>query len=247
MFKDHFSEHAGDYARYRPDYPDALFGYLAGAAPGRRLAWDCATGSGQAAARLAAHFPVVIATDAAFAQVANAEMHPRVAYAVAYAEAAPLEPGSVDLVTVAQALHWFDTPAFYAEVRRVTKPGGACAAWGYGLMRIDPAIDAIVDHLYAEILGPYWPPERAHLDAGYRTLGFPFPELPVPPFSMEANWPLVRLLGYLVTWSAVKRYAEARGSDPLAPITNELARAWGSADTPRRIRWPLYLRLGRVG
>ena len=246
-FHDHFSGHAGDYARFRPTYPAALYAFLAGAVDACELAWDCATGSGQAAVGLAEHFARVIATDASGPQIAHAATHPRVDYRVAEATASGLPAASVDLVTVAQALHWFDNAAFYTEVRRVAKPDGVCAAWGYGLMRVTPAVDAVVEHFYRDVVGPYWPPERAYLDAGYRTLAFPFPEFAAPAFSMTATWPLADLLGYLATWSAAKRYAKVVGVDPLERVATDLARAWGPAHAPRAITWPLYLRVGRVG
>lgn len=150
-FHDHFSEHAEDYARFRPTYPDSLYKFLGETVTARALAWDCATGNGQAAVGLAAHFERVIATDASRPQIAQALAHPRVEYRVAEATQSGLADASVDLVTIAQALHWFDTPTFYAEVRRVLTPAGVCAAWGYGLMRIAPAIDAVVDHYYRDV------------------------------------------------------------------------------------------------
>lgn len=244
-FHDHFSGHADDYARFRPTYPASLYAFLARAAPAHELAWDCATGNGQAVAGLANHFKRVVATDASAPQLAHAAALAQVEYRVAEATASGIPAASVDLVTIAQALHWFDTPAFYAEVRRVARSGAICAAWGYGLMRVAPAIDAVLDRFYRDVVGPYWPPERAHLDAGYRTLSFPFAELAAPSFAMEATWPLAGLRGYLATWSAAKRYAKAVGADPIARVAADLARAWGPAETPRSITWPLYLRVGR--
>lgn len=244
-FDDHFSGHADEYARFRPTYPTSLYAFLARAAPAQELAWDCATGNGQAALGLASHFARVIAIDASAAQIERAVAHAQVEYRVAEATASGLRAARVDLVTIAQALHWFDTPAFYAEVRRVLKPHGVCAAWGYGLMRVAPAIDTVLDRFYHDVVGPYWPPERAHLDAGYRTLAFPFTELAAPSFAMRATWPLAGLLGYLATWSAAKPYAKAVGADPLGRIADDLAHAWGPAEMPRAITWPLYLRLGR--
>lgn len=244
-FHDHFSEHAKDYARFRPTYPDSLYTFLADAVTARGLAWDCATGNGQAAVGLAKHFERVIATDASRPQIVQALAHPRVEYRVAEATQSGLADASVDLVTIAQALHWFDTPTFYAEVRRVLTPAGVCAAWGYGLMRIAPAIDAVVDHYYRDVVGPYWPPERVHLDAGYATLGFPFAEIAAPPFAMQATWPLAGLLGYLATWSATKRYVQILGMDPLDRVSGDLTRAWGPADVTHLVTWPLYLRVGR--
>lgn len=244
-FKDHFSGHAADYTRYRPAYPRALFAWLAQQASGHGLAWDCATGNGQAALGLAEFFDTVIATDASANQIAAASPHPRLRYAVAPAEATALDAHSVDLVTVGQALHWFDFPAFYAEVARVLKPGGVLAAWSYGLMQVSPAIDAAVWRLYEPITGAYWPPERRYVEAQYRTLPFPCAEITPPPFAMAAPWTLEQLMGYLGTWSAVQRYRQATGRDPLALIADELAVAWGEADT-RQVVWPLSLRVGRL-
>ena len=245
-FPDHFSGVAPDYAEYRPLYPDALFDWLARIAPGRERAWDCATGSGQAAVPLALRFDVVVATDASAGQIAAAAKNPRIEYRVAPAEASGLDAESVDLVTVAQALHWFDRPAFYAEVRRVLRPEGVLAAWTYGHPVLDdPRADAVFQRFYSETVGPWWPKERALVDAGYRTIDFPFPEVEAPPFPMETRWPLGALLGYVATWSAVTRYRAARGGDPVADLGGALAPAWGDPDEPRRIRWPLSLRAGR--
>jgi len=246
-FKDHFSGHAADYTRYRPTYPPELFTWLAQQAPARTLAWDCATGNGQAALGLAAHFDAVIATDASANQIAAASAHPRVRYAVAPAEASGIAAHSVDLITVGQALHWFDFPAFYAEAARVLKPGGVLAAWCYGLMQVSPAIDAAVWRLYEPITGAYWPPERRYVEEQYRTLPFPLDEIAAPPFAMEADWTLAQLTGYLGTWSAVQRYRKECGADPLALIADELAAAWGEAEIRRRVTWPLFMRVGQVG
>ncbi len=180
MFKDHFSDQSGDYLRYRPSYPDALFAYLAEISPTRHLAWDCATGSGQAAQGLSAHFEKVIATDASAAQIDSAIPTANVHYRVASAESSGLPDHSVDLVTVAQALHWLDLERFYDEVRRVLKPGGLLAVWSYNLLRTDSAIDAQVDAFYSRTVGPYWPPERRWIENGYRDLPFPFPEMAPP-------------------------------------------------------------------
>jgi len=245
-FKDHFSDGAEGYRASRPGYPAALFAFLAGEAPGRRCAWDCACGSGQASGALAAHFELVVATDASQAQVRLAPPVRGVGYVVATAERAPLRAGAADLVTVAQALHWFDLPGFFAEVRRVLRPGGVVAAWTYGLLRICAPVDACIDRLYAQ-LNPWWPAERAHVDAGYRTLPFPFAPLPSPGFDMTGRWGLEDLVGYLGTWSAMRRCRAQTGTDPLAGVRDELARAWGDPRAQREVTWPLVLRAGRHG
>jgi SAM-dependent methyltransferase len=244
-FKDHFSVAAHEYDRHRPGYPVALVDFLADAAPRRALAWDCATGTGQAAVALAARFERVVATDASALQLRHATPHPRVSYAVATAEQSGLADRCADLVTVAQALHWLDLPRFYTELRRVARPGAVFAAWTYSLADADPAIDALVAEFYAE-MGPWWPPERRHVEEGYRGIDFPFEQIAAPVFEIRAEWPLERFLGYFSTWSAVNRCRRETGSDPLEALKKKLLAAWGDPSEPRPVRWPLHLRVGRV-
>lgn len=243
-FKDHFSGHAASYARARPTYPRALFARLAALAPGRARAWDAGTGSGQAAVALAAHFDAVVATDPSAAQIASAARHHRVTYAVAMAESSGLADASCDLVTVAQALHWFDVPRFWDEACRVLRPGGIVAAWAYARLRATPAVEAVVDALEDEVR-PWWPPERALVDTGYATLPFPFEVVPLDTPPMTVRWTRDALLDYLRTWSAVRRHAAAHGRDAVDAIEAPLAAAWGRA-ARRTIRWPLVVRVGRV-
>lgn len=244
-FKDHFSTQASDYGRFRPDYPDALFAWLADLAPGRDLAHDVATGNGQGARQLAKHFTKVIASDASAAQIKEAVPHPSIDYRVAPAEASGLPDACVDLVAVAQAAHWFDLPRFNAEARRVLRPAGVLALWCYGLMRVTPAVDAVVGRLYGDILGDdYWPPERKLVERGYAGLPFPFERLATPAFAIERDWSLDHLTGYLGTWSAVTAYRRRNGADPLALVVDDLAAAWGQA-AQRRVAWPLALLVGR--
>jgi len=244
-FKDHFSGHAAAYARHRPHYPGALFDWLAEQAPVHDLAWDCATGNGQAALALARHFDRVVASDASSEQIARAEVHPRVTYRVAGAEHSALPDHCIDLVTVAQAAHWFDLPAFYHEVQRVVRPGGVIALWCYGLATISPAVDAVVGDYYEHTIGPWWPPERRHIEHGYRDLPFPFSPLSAPAFTMQTAWSMNQLLDYLGTWSATRRCAAATGHDPLAALAPGLHAAWGDASS-RTVHWPLGLRAGTV-
>jgi SAM-dependent methyltransferase len=245
-FADHFSELAASYATYRPHYPRGLFGQLAALTPNRTLAWDCATGTGQAAVPLADWFDQVLATDASSAQIGSAEPNPRVTYRVAPADASGLPDHSAGLVTVAQSLHWLDLPAFYAEVRRVLLPGGMLAVWTYGRPRIDAGVvDDLVAEFYERIVGPYWPPQRRWVEEGYRTLPFPFDEVPVAAPAMTASWSLAQLLGYLGTWSAVTRYTAATGTDPLPSLCDRLVAQWGRPERARRIEWPLSIRAGR--
>jgi ubiquinone/menaquinone biosynthesis C-methylase UbiE len=243
-FQDHFSTQAATYAKARPTYPPALFAELARLAPGQTLAWDAGTGSGQAAVALAKHFERVVATDPSAAQLAQAWAHPRVAYHQ-FAETAPLiGDASVDLVTVAQAAHWFDRPKFYSEVRRVLRPGGVVALWTYELCSITPEIDAAVLRFYRGTIGPYWPPERRHTETGYREFDFPFHEIPFARFAMEHIWSLADFVAYLRSWSAVVRFTEANRFEPVTALEAELAPLWG--DMPRLISWPLSGRLGRL-
>ena len=244
-FKDHFSGHAADYARFRPGYPAALFLYLASLAPEHKRAWDCATGNGQAARGLANHFRYVVATDASAEQIKNAEEHERVEYRVAAAEKSGLDAGSIDLVTVAQALHWFDIPAFFREVQRVLKPNGIVAVWAYNLLSVSPPIDRLIMEFYEETTGPFWPPERTIVESGYREVEFPFAELTPPSFELETRWTLHQVLGYLRTWSATQKFVAARGFDPVILLGQEIAPFWKDADEPRMIHWPLSLRVGR--
>jgi SAM-dependent methyltransferase len=242
-FKDHFSRQAADYAKFRPRYPREMFEYLGTVAPSREIAWDCGTGSGQAAVALASVFDRVIATDASYKQIGNAQPHERVDYRVAPAEENGLESNSVDLIMVAQALHWFDLDRFYAEARRVLKPNGVIAASAYNLLHIEPAIDAVVNRYYYEVVGPFWPPERELVEQ-FADLPFPFHEIHPPKFEMTAHWNLEHLIGYLWSWSSTQRFIAANNRDPLDEIRKNLSAAWGDANQRRRVVWPLTLRVG---
>ncbi len=227
-----------------PATPPELFALLAGAANARRLAWDCGTGNGQTAIGVAKHFEAVVATDASRRQIDAARAHPRVRYAVATAEASGLEPATVDLVTVSQALHWFDHPRFFAEVARVCAPGGLVAASCYRLFEVSDAVDAIVRDFYDDTTGPYWSPVRRFVDEGYASIEAPFERVELEPPPMSVRWELEQMLGFVGTWSAVKTYQRERGEDPLVALRNALAPAWGSGE--REVRWPLALRTWRV-
>ena len=244
MFKDLFSQGSSRYAEFRPRYPGALFALLAARAPMQRLAWDCATGNGQAALGLADHFDSVVATDASPQQIAQATPHPRVTYRVAPAESSGLPDGAAGLVTVAQALHWLDRTAFFPEVLRVLAPGGVCAVWCYNLARIRPDIDRLVDDFYSNVVGPWWHPERALVEDGYRGIEFPFEELAMPALSIEKEMTLPALLGYVRTWSAVRGCQAERGIDPVIDLAVRLAPLWGPPQTVRPASWPLSIRAG---
>jgi len=242
-FKDHFSKQAADYAIFRPGYPQELFDYLGSIAPIRQLAWDCGTGNGQAAVGLASVFDRVIATDASEKQIANAQPHEEVEYRVAAAENSGIESDTIDLIMVAQALHWFDLDHFYAEARRVLKPHGVLTSSAYNLLHIDPAIDEVVNRYYYEVVGPFWPPERKLVE-NFDQVPFPFQEIDPPKFEMTAQWNLDHLVGYLRSWSSTQRFIAAKGSDPLKQIMDELRAAWGTPEQTRNVIWFLTLRIG---
>jgi len=246
-FSDHYSSIASRYASYRPSYPPALFAWLASVAPDRRCAWDCGTGSGQAAVPLADHFAHVVATDPSAAQLKHAASHTGLHYAAMSAERSALAAGSASVVTVAQALHWFDQPAFFAEARRVLVARGVLAVWSYGLLRLhEPTLDDIVRRFHGETVGPYWPPERRLVDESYASLELPFDHIEAPPFSMHAEWTLDHFVGYLSTWSAVQRARTATGMDPIPEVVESLRAAWTPDGEARRLDWPLTLHAGRV-
>jgi SAM-dependent methyltransferase len=242
-FKDHFSKQAAGYAKFRPRYPQKLFDYLGRIAPSRQLAWDCGTGNGQAAVGLASVFDRVIATDASEKQIANAQSHKIVEYRVAPAENSDIESGTIDLIMVAQALHWFDLDLFYGEAQRVLKLDGVLAASAYNLLHIEPAVDGVVNRYYYEVVGAFWPPERRLVEQ-FADLRFPFHKIDAPKFEMTADWNLDHLLGYLGTWSSTQRFIAATGADPLEQISDELRRAWGKPRQVRTVIWPLTLRVG---
>lgn len=245
-YADHFSGLAPAYATCRPTYPAELFAYLAGLTERHELAWDCAAGTGQATLPLARWFGRVVATDASETMLDQAPRHPNIEYRATPAEMSGLATETVDLVTVAQALHWFDTDAFYGEARRVLVSQGVLAVWTYGTQYVgQEALDRALQHFYSEVVGPYWPAERRLVESGYRTLPFPFLELEAPAFAMEAHWTLSQLLGYIRTWSATQHFCEVQGHDPVLELADELVVHWGEPESARGVRWPLSLRAGR--
>jgi SAM-dependent methyltransferase len=244
-FKDLFSLQAADYARFRPVYPPELYAWLAAQVPARQLAVDVGTGNGQAAIALTEHFERVIGVEPSEGQLANATPAPRVEYRRGAAEATGLDAASADLLTVAQAFHWFKHDAFFAEVRRVVRPGGCLALWCYGLTTISPQVDAAVHYLYEDLLGPYWEPERKMVEVGYRNIAVPFDEIRAPAFAMQLSWTFEHLLGYLGTWSPRKRFLAERGKDALELAFPRLREAWG-AYGERPLSWPLSVRAFRL-
>ncbi|HEX4333401.1 MAG TPA: class I SAM-dependent methyltransferase [Usitatibacter sp.] len=242
-FLDLFSKKPDLYARARPSYPDALFEFIAARSPSRERAWDCATGNGQAALGLARHFAAVEATDASAAQVEHAIANERITYSVGLAEGTHFAPASFDAVTAASALHWFDLDRFYPEVRRVLKPGGIFAAWGYTRHFVADDFDAQFKRTVLDAIRDHWPKESAKLHAGYRDVGFPFEPVEAPAFTIEMRWSLEELLAYAATWSATQAYV-ADHPGFLAHASESLSTAWGN-DAQRVVRLPMHLRCGR--
>jgi SAM-dependent methyltransferase len=242
-FKDHFSGQAVAYGKYRPRYPRELFAWLAANAPSRDLAVDVATGNGQAAIALSEFFHEIVATDASAAQLEAAQPNPRIRYRCEPAELLSLRDASADLVVVAQAAHWFDWPAFQGEARRVLRPGGLLAIWSYGNCESGPEVDRLLEDFSRNVVGPYWPRERRHVEEAYRDLPLPFAGVAVPNFEMQVDWDIESVLGYVGTWSAVQRYRQRNGRDPLALLIPPLTHAWGSGK--RYLQWPLVIKAGR--
>lgn len=241
--KDLFSTDSEKYARYRPGYPQELFQLIEGLLEERNRAWDCGTGNGQVAAALSEFMQHVEATDISRQQLENAIKKPNIRYSLQPAEKTHFPDKYFDLVTVAQAVHWFNMPKFFEEVRRVLKPGGIIAVMGYGLFRSNMETNRIIDHFYREIIGPYWDEERKYLDEKYRTIPFPFEEIQVPDFLLNDTWSFDRLIGYLRTWSAVKHYIEEQERDPVALIEKELYAGFGRKNM---VMFPIFLRVGKL-
>lgn len=244
-----FSIDSGQYAQFRPTYPASLFTWLAEKAPRHTLALDVAAGSGQATQGLVPRFDTVLACDASVTQLQEASGWATAKRFAANAERLPLTSGTVDLLVVAQALHWFATPDFFAEARRVLTADGLFCAWCYGLLRLTPRIDAIIDHLHGTTLRGYWPDGRASVDAGYRDIrpSVPFPLIEPPAFFIEAHWRLDQLLGYLRTWSAVRQWQQIHGEDPIEAIAASLQHLWGNPERELDVRWPLHFITGYPG
>jgi SAM-dependent methyltransferase len=243
--EDHFSGHAEQYAQNRPQYPDEIYAYLASLAPAHSLAWDCGTGNGQAAIGLAKYFDHVHATDASAEQISQAYPHAKVEYRVEPAEHVSLDDSSVDLVTVAVAIHWFNFDEFYAEVKRVLKPGGILAAWTYSLPQISPQIDPLLAQYDFEILDGFWPERIHYLNEEYKTLPFPFAEIIPSAFTMTTEWNVYQMAGFLDSWSATQRYKARKGQHPVELIWPQLVEAWGGEKETRQVRWPLHFRIGQ--
>ncbi|NKB31861.1 MAG: methyltransferase domain-containing protein [Pseudomonadales bacterium] len=243
-FKDHFSGHANSYAAARPTYPESLFKYLAKLCSSNELAWDCATGNGQAATGLSPYFNKVLATDASSEQIEQGQFKENLEYQVMPAENPDIADSSADLITVAQAIHWFDIDKFFESTRRVLKADGVLAVWSYGLHEINPRCDEITAHLYSDIVGKYWPTERCYVETRYQDIHFPFTNIESPSFEIICKWSAQDVLNYYHSWSAVQRYMADKGSSPLELIEAEFVAAWDS-ESQRDVRWPISLHVSR--
>jgi SAM-dependent methyltransferase len=246
MSKDLFSQQSDQYALYRPVYPTVLFEYILQYVENRKLAWDCATGNGQAAVALADYFEKIIATDSSEKQIANAVLRTNIEYAICLAEKTNFPDKSVDLVTVAQAYHWLNAPAFKNEVMRVAKPGAVIAIWGYNIpLSGYQELDDEISFFYKKVVGPYWDAERRYIDESYKTAEFDFPELPSRDFSIEVRWTLDHFIGYLNSWSSVQHYITANSKNPVSEFFPRLAAQWPGA-REIEFKFPVFLRIGRV-
>lgn len=245
-FKDNFSKQSDTYLKYRPHYPEELYSFLAGLCAEKKLAWDCGTGNGQAAVSLVKHFSNVLASDPSEAQIKNAIASTHVIYKVCSAENSGLESKSIDLITVANALHWFQFDTFYTEVKRILKSDGIIAVWCYGspIHLQSAAVNEVIRKLHDDVLGKFWLPENRLVEQKYKTIPFPFSELPHPNFTMEKNLSEKDLLGLFHSWSAVQRYKDSEQADPVALIEKDLREAWGK-DERQCFTWELTLKLGR--
>lgn len=245
-FSDHFSKQSDIYARYRPTYPDELFSYLSSLTEEHTLAWDCGTGNGQAAISLSHFYDQVTATDPSEQQIKNATPNNKVTYLVENAENNSLLSNSVDIITIANALHWFNFDSFYKEVHRVLKNNGVIAAWSYALPKITPDIDVIVKAFHNGPLGKYWLPQNRLVEKEYTTIPFPFELISAPSFKSKKNMNLEDLIGYFNTWSATQHFINENNSNPTMKLKEELSGVWGDAHSEKQLTWNLVLKVGRV-
>jgi ubiquinone/menaquinone biosynthesis C-methylase UbiE len=243
--KDNFSSYSPGYAKYRPGYPPELFEYILGFVREKEMAWDCGTGNGQSAKILSQHFKKVIATDISQSQLDNAFKAANIQYAFEPAEQTSIEAASIDLITVAQAIHWFNFDRFYTEVRRVAKPGGILAVWTYSLLQVSPEIDDLISHQHFITLKDHWDPERKYVDEYYANIPFPFEEISTPVFNIRLRWSPEDLRGYLNTWSALQKFIRVNDHNPVDELMEKIAAVWGE-DPLRNIIFPVHLRLGII-
>jgi ubiquinone/menaquinone biosynthesis C-methylase UbiE len=243
--KDNFSTASDQYALYRPTYPDRFFSYLKTLIPSPKMAWDCGTGNGQVAVKLASFFEMVYATDISDSQMHQAAKRNNIHYSLQAAEKTNFQKHTFDLIIVAQAVHWFDFEKFYNEVNRTAKDGALMVVLGYGRLKISPEIDALIDAFHEDILKLYWDSERHYIDELYQTIPFPFEEIDAPKFTNTYDWTFEHLIGYLNTWSAVKHYIKSNNVNPVDALAVKLKAAFGVQQT-RIVNFPLLLRIGKI-
>lgn len=245
-FKDHFSKQASMYVQYRPTYPKELFDYLASLIKSHSQAWDCGTGNGQSAIQLAEYFEKVYATDPSKQQVEQAIQHPKITYNVESAEQTGLENQSVDLITVAQAVHWFDFDRFYAEVKRILKKDGVIAVWAYGVPSVSPELDPLIRNFHDQVVGEFWQKENKLIDNEYTTIPFPFQIISAPAFQIQKQWTRNELLGHFRTWSATQKFIDKYGKNPIEVLEKDLAVYWENRDEAKDVSWKLILKVGQL-
>lgn len=245
-FKDNFSKQSHAYQKYRPSYPKDLFEYLSALCTQHNFAWDCATGNGQSAIGLVNYFEKIYATDPSEQQLSNAQPHPKISYSIEKAESTSLKGNSVDLITVAQALHWFDFEKFYSEVKRVLKPDGIIAVWTYSLPKISSEIDKLILHFHDNIVGEFWQKENQLVSEEYKTIPFPFKEIKSPSFKFQKEIMLEDLKGLLSSWSATQKYKDQNGKNPVLEIENDLQNLWEKSDETKLATWVIFLRAGKT-
>ncbi len=242
--EDHFSAIAPQYSRGRFGYPSGLFDFLSTLCREHDLAWDCATGNGQSATALAERFKRVVATDISSEMLARGMPHSKVAYRCEPAESSTLETGSVDLVTVAQALHWIEHERFWSELERVSKRAAIFSYWSYLWPSVGEEIDAWLSQ-FRTLIGPHWPQKSRLVHREYRELAIPFSSIPSPGFEISASWRREDCVAHLESWSAVRYAREAGLCGPIEELFSKLEEAWPSDDT-RRVRWPLLMGVYRI-
>lgn len=242
--KDNFSSQSGYYAAYRPHYPAELYSYIYKRMENFSAAWDCGTGNGQVAVQLSERFQRVYATDISRKQLERARKKNNIEYIAAPAEKSPIPSETIDLVTVAQALHWFDPKLFSDEVKRVCRTKAMLACWGYHLPQVSSEIDAALQEFHDHTVGPYWDDERKILLQEYSSLDLPLLTKEKAHFDYVVRWDISHLEGYLNSWSAVQNYIRQNNRNPIPVLINKLAGHWTEEST---VVFPVFLILGPVG
>lgn len=240
-----FSLESDQYARFRPTYPTELINLIVSLAPQKFIAWDVACGNGQLTIELSNHFETVIATDVSEEQITMAPQKRNINYRVEPSENTSIEQSSIDLITVSQAIHWFEFDQFYNQVRKVIKPNGILALIAYILPTITPEIDAVIQEFYNGTLNGYWDERRKFIEEEYTTIPFPFEEVKLPSYYIEQQWKREDLIGYLSTWSAVKKYKQITSTDPIAIVAEIINSLWGENEIIE-VRTPLITKIARI-